>query len=328
MGRVVASLAAVLALVAGGCSGGDGAEPDASREATLVLDFVPNAVHAPLYLARERGRFARAGLDLEIRAPSASSDAPKLLEAGRADFAILDVNDFGVARARGLRLRAIAALVQVPLAAVIARDRDAVRRGRDLEGRTVGVTGLPSDDAVLDAIVAGDGGDPARVERVNVGFDSVAALTSGRVDAATGFWNAEGVALRAAGIPTRELRVADGRRPFPELVLVTSERTLRERRQDAAVLVAGLGAGLRETRRDPEAALGALLGAAPDLDEPTQRDQLDALLAGGAFGDPDAGPVGAIHAGGRDSWLRFAIGGGVIPGSARDRVARGFELRR
>src|SRR5687768_14469297 len=204
--KVVALLAAVVALALTGC-GDDGAEPGASSEATLILDFTPNAVHAGLYAAAERGWFAQEGIDLEIREPGASTDAPKLLQAGRAEFAVLDINDWGIADERGLDLVPIAALVQVPLAAVIAGDRDQVRRPRDLEGLTVGVTGLPSDDAVLDRVVASDGGDPSAVERTTIGFDSVAALGAGRVDAATAFWNAEGVALRELGVPTREFRV-------------------------------------------------------------------------------------------------------------------------
>ena len=158
MRRVVALLAAVLLLH--GC-GEDGAEPGASREATLVLDFTPNAVHSGLYAAVERGWFADEGLDLTIQPPGDSTDAPKLLAAGRTDFAIMDINDLGTAAERGFDLVPVGALVQVPLASVIAADKDVISRPRDLEGGEVGVTGLPSDDAVLDAVVEADGGDPA-----------------------------------------------------------------------------------------------------------------------------------------------------------------------
>ena len=44
-------------------------------------------------------------------------------------------------------------------------------------------------------IVRGDGGDPGGVREVTIGFQAVPALLAGRVAAATGFWNAEGVAL-------------------------------------------------------------------------------------------------------------------------------------
>ena len=121
MRRVVALLAAVLAL--SGC-GEDGAEPGASSEATLVLDFTPNAVQSGIYAAQERGWFEDEGLDLEIRPPGDSTDAPKLLAAGRTDFAVMDINDLGVAAERGFDLTAIGALVQVPLASVIAADGD------------------------------------------------------------------------------------------------------------------------------------------------------------------------------------------------------------
>src|SRR5438552_8181486 len=98
MRSVVASLAAVLlALAIAGCGGG-GAEPGASKEATLVLDFQPNAVHAGIYAALANDYYADRGVDLSVREPSASTDAPKLLIAGRAQFAILDIHDLALAR--------------------------------------------------------------------------------------------------------------------------------------------------------------------------------------------------------------------------------------
>ena len=95
-----------------------------------------------------------------------------------------------------------------------------MRRPRDLEGHTVGVTGLPSDEAVVDSEVSADGGDPAAVDRVTIGFNAVSSLAAGKVDAATGFWNAEGVALREQGVPIRVFKVNEyGAPPYPELVL-------------------------------------------------------------------------------------------------------------
>ncbi len=78
--------------------GGGGAEPGASQGASLVLDFTPDAVHSGNYAARARGFYRDAGIDLDVQQPGDSSEAPKLLEAGRADFAILDIEDLGTAR--------------------------------------------------------------------------------------------------------------------------------------------------------------------------------------------------------------------------------------
>ena len=282
MSKVVALLAAVLALAASGC-GEDGAEPGASQEATLVLDFTPNAVHAGIYAALERGWLEQEGVEIEVREPGDSTDAPKLLEAGRTEFAVLDINDLGIARDRGLDLVPVAALVQVPLAAVIAGDRDEIQRPRDLEGRTVGVTGLPSDRRALDAVLEADGGNPAAVETVTIGFDSVAALAAGRVDAATAFWNAEGVALRELGVPTREFRLGSHADPYPELVVVTTRRLKEADEPLVESLQAGIERGYELASDDPEAALDNLLTAIPGLERPIQEAQMNALSEADAF---------------------------------------------
>ena len=104
-------------------------------------------------------------------------------------------------------------IVQRPLAAVIARGDGAVHSPRDLEGHTVGVTGLPSDEAVVDSEVSADGGDPNKVDEVTIGFNAVSSLAAGKVDAATGFWNAEGVELRRQGSPDPDLQSRPLRRP-------------------------------------------------------------------------------------------------------------------
>ena len=227
--RVVAALLAAAVAFAHVACGDDGAEPGAPKSATLVLDFQPNAVHAGIYSALRRGFYEAEGVELDVREPSASTDAPKLLEAGRAEFAIMDIHDLGIAREQGAEVVGVAAIVGRPLAAVIAADRDVVRRPRDLEGRQVGVTGLPSKNVVLDSVVASDGGDPNAVDRVTIGFEAVSALSASRLDAATAFWNAEGVTLRRLGIPTHEFRVDDHGAPrYPELVLTTTDKLVRD----------------------------------------------------------------------------------------------------
>ena len=116
-----------------------------------------------------------------MRVPSASTDSLKLLAAGRADLAVVDIHDLGLARERGADVVGVAALVQRPLAAVIARS--AIPRPRRLEGMRAGVTGLPSDTAVLHSVIGHDGGDPERVREVTIGFSAVPSLVAGRVDA-------------------------------------------------------------------------------------------------------------------------------------------------
>jgi NitT/TauT family transport system substrate-binding protein/putative hydroxymethylpyrimidine transport system substrate-binding protein len=279
MRRVVALLAAVLLLAGIAGCGGDGAEPGVPKGAAVVLDFTPNAVHSGLYAAQARGFYREAGIDLTIHQPGESTDAPKLLAAGRTDFAILDIHDLGIARERGFDLVGVMPLVQRPLAAVIARGDSSIHSPRDLEGQTVGVTGLPSDEAVVDSEVSADGGDPANVDEVTIGFNAVTSLAAGKVDAATGFWNAEGVTLERSGVPVRIFKVDRyGAPPYPELILTTSRKTL----DDDPALVEGMVDATRRgyafTESHPAQALGDLLAADPALERDEQAAQLKVLL--------------------------------------------------
>ncbi|HEY7267802.1 MAG TPA: ABC transporter substrate-binding protein, partial [Solirubrobacterales bacterium] len=316
--------AALLGAGVAACGGG-GAEPGAPNGATLVLDFQPNAVHAGIYAAQANGFFKDAGLDLKIQEPSSTADSANLLETGRADFAVMDIDDFGIARERGLDLVAIAAIVQRPLAAVIARDPDEIRTPADLAGRTIGVTGVPSDDAVLDTVLRSGGVDPSDVHPVTIGFNAVASLAAGKVDAATAFWNAEGVQLQQMGVPVREFRVDQFGAPrYPELVVATTPRSCN----DARLFAAGLRRGYRVLGEDPGGALDDLLGEVPDLDPNSQEGQFEALMTAHAFSQPGRGPVTpALSAGPDDAavrWLGWATNNRLIDASEVPKVAAGF----
>jgi putative hydroxymethylpyrimidine transport system substrate-binding protein len=253
------ALAASAALLAG-CGGDDGGAsspttaPTPSGAATslsLTLDFAPNAVHSGLYVAQQDGSLDAAGVDLGIRVPGSGADGAKLLAAGRTDLAIMDIHDVALAREQGADLVAVGAIVQRPLAAVLASPR--IERPRDLEGERVGVTGLPSDEAALDQIVRGDGGDPRRVRRVEIGFEAVASVLSGRVAGAIGFWNAEGVALQTRRPRTSVFRLdAFGAPVYPELLLVSTPQVLDEHGDAIARLTDTLATAYAAVANSPD----------------------------------------------------------------------------
>jgi putative hydroxymethylpyrimidine transport system substrate-binding protein len=321
MSKAVASLAAVLlGLTCVGC-GGDGAEPGAPQRATLVLDFTPNAVHSGIYLGLQRGYYRDGGVDLTVQPPTEATDAPKLLEAGRADFAIVDIHDLGIAREQGLDVVGVAAIVQRPLASVIVPADGPVRRPRDLEGRLAGVTGLPSDDAVVDSEVAADGGDPEKVDRITIGFNAVTNLAAGKVDAATGFWNAEAVALERRGLAVRVFKVDRYGAPrYPELVLVTSRELLDRDPELARSVVAATARGYRATLNDSAAGLAALVNANPGLDSGEQQAQLRLLL-------PAMRPPAVLRRQVLEQWASWDLEHGILErhlpvGSAFEFVAQ------
>jgi NitT/TauT family transport system substrate-binding protein/putative hydroxymethylpyrimidine transport system substrate-binding protein len=293
--------AVLLAALLAGCGGGS--EPaSAPPEVSLALDFTPNAVHAPIYAAVREGLDRDAGVRLTIRAPGSSPDSLKDVLSGATDMGILDIHDLGLAAVKGRDVVAVAALVQRPLAAIVTTGD--VRRPRDLEGRRVGVSGLPSDPAVLDAVMRSDGGDYRRAELVTIGFTAVQSLISGRVSAVPVFWNAEGVALRERGVKVREFRVDDYGAPrYPEVVLVTRRATLERRESDIRAVVEALSAGIEAVRAHPAAAV-ADIAEASGTRAPLVRAQLDAVMP--IFGT-------ALRADVLRAWAAWDVRFGILP---------------
>jgi putative hydroxymethylpyrimidine transport system substrate-binding protein len=307
-----------VALLIGGC--GTHAHGHAEQPATLVLDFTPNAIHAGIYSAIARGFDRQQGVRLRILAPSASTDSVKLLTSGRADFAILDIHDLALARERGSDVVGIMAIVERPLAALIASPQ--ISNPRLLQGRTVGVTGVPSDTAVLESIVAGAGGRPHAVKTIGIGFNAVAALLSGRVAAATAFWNDEGVTIRRNRPGFHIFRVDGfGAPSYPELVLCTTSATLR---RDPAVVRGVVGAlerGYSVTLTDPAASERDLESGVQGLDRKLVAAELRAVEpsltgAGHRFGVLDQGTLRA--------WARWEVRFGIV--HRPPDLARTFDL--
>jgi putative hydroxymethylpyrimidine transport system substrate-binding protein len=279
MRRAVSLLAAALLLAGLAGCGGSGAEPGVPKGATVVLDFTPNAVHTGIYAAQAQGFYEKAGIKLHIQVPGESTDAPKLLAAGRTQFAILDITDLGIADEKGLELVGLMPIVQEPLAAILARKDGPVKRPRDMDGHTVGVTGLPSDTAVVESAVKADGGDPEGVDEVTIGFNSVASLAAGKVDAATGFWNDEAVEAKRQGIPLRVFKVDEyGAPKYPELVLTTTRKEFEENRGEVLAMIRATRRGYEFTERHPQKALDDFIAANKGEERADVAAQLKVLL--------------------------------------------------
>ena len=298
-----------------GCGGGEeegGGRPTVS----VALDFTPNAVHAPIYAAVLGHLDERQGIRLRIRPPGDRPDSLKLVTAGRADLAVMDIHDLALARERGVDAVAVGALVQRPLGALLAQP--GVARPRDLEGKRIGVSGLPSDPAFVRAIVEHDGGDYSRVREITIGFSAVASLIAGRVDAVPAFWNVEGEILRRRGKRFSEFRVDRyGAPPYPEVVLVTTRRTLEARRHDIERAVAAIRAGAESAIADPGPVAREIARASGGDDLALVRAQLAALR-------PVVSPPLRLDRHVLERWADFDAGIGLV--ERRPDVARAFDF--
>jgi ABC-type nitrate/sulfonate/bicarbonate transport system substrate-binding protein len=287
-----------------GSSSGAGALPTAS----LVLDFTPNPVHVGIYTALARHFDAAAGTHLHVVVPGATTDSIKLLETGRVNFAILDIHDLAIAREQGAPIVGILPIVERPLAAVIARP--GITSPRQLDGQTVGITGAPSDTAVLHSIVSGAGGRPASLRTITIGFNAVSDLLAGRVAGATAFWNDEGVTLHRQRPGFHDFRVDEyGAPSYPELVVCATAATLRNRPGLARAVATALVRGYDLALVKPGVGQQALESQVSGLDHGLDSAEISGLLA--AFTGPE-GHFGVLDAARLRAWARWEARFGIV----------------
>jgi putative hydroxymethylpyrimidine transport system substrate-binding protein len=250
---VIALAAAAVAVPAAGASG---------RPVSLILDWTPNPDHVGFYYARAHGLFAKAGLDVAIHAPSDPSSPLKLVAAGRADLAVSYEQELFFAAAKKLPVVAVAAVVPRPLNSIMAIE-SGIRTATDLKGKTIGVTGVPSDYAALDTALRSAGLSRKDVKVVAVGYNLLPALLAHRVDAVLGVYrNVEGIELQQRGLhPTIIPLDRVGVPSYDELVLVASSARLRTDPRYAATVgrfVHAFLLGTADARRDPPGSLALL----------------------------------------------------------------------
>jgi putative hydroxymethylpyrimidine transport system substrate-binding protein len=232
------------------------------RHVSLLLDWTPNPDHVGFFYARDRGLFARAGLDVSIQAPADPTTPLELVAANRVDFAVSYEQEVMIAVAKRLPVVAVAAVVPRALNSIMAIDPN-VRSVADLKGKTIGITGVPSDYAALDTALASARLSRSQVKVVVVGYDLLLALLTHKVDAVLGVYrNVEGIELQLRGLkPTIIPLDRAGVPSYDELVLVASSARLRTDSayaQDTAAFVDALLAATARARHDEKGSLAVL----------------------------------------------------------------------
>jgi putative hydroxymethylpyrimidine transport system substrate-binding protein len=191
MKKIAALLLAAMMLMTTlftGCANQNGVGDDEElREINVVLDWYPNALHAFIYTAIERGYYKDEGLDVKIQFPANENDALSLVAAGRAEIGLYYEHDIIQAVAnQGIGVKSIGAVVQSPLNIILSLADKNIQSPADLVGKTVGYAGTALSEALVQTMMEASGADFASVEMVNVGFELMSSMTTGNVDATIG----------------------------------------------------------------------------------------------------------------------------------------------
>lgn len=189
LSATIAGLALILGLAA--CAGDNEAAGEGGLT-PVTVGTLPLASSAPLFLGREQGFFREEGLDVRPQLTQGGAEVAAGVQSGSFDFGYAGVIPILVAKSQGLPVKIVAATddqLKDPAEAdviTVAREGTDIRTAKDLEGKTVGVNALQGvAEVVVKGSVEKDGGDPSKVELLEVPFpDMVTALDQGSIDAA------------------------------------------------------------------------------------------------------------------------------------------------
>lgn len=183
-------------LVLGGCAspvaGGNGTPGTSGSTTAVSLGVVPVIDVAPIYLGKEKGFFAKRGIDLRLETGQGGAAILPGVMSGQLTFGFSNMTSLLVARDKGLDVKVVAngtsstGKAGGDFGAVVVRGDSPVQSAKDLAGRSVAVNTLKNiGDTTVRASVRKAGGDPAAVRFTELGFpDMPAALAKGNVDAA------------------------------------------------------------------------------------------------------------------------------------------------
>ncbi|WP_318843171.1 ABC transporter substrate-binding protein [Myceligenerans pegani] len=265
MRRHLTSVAVVVAatLVLSACSGGGSAQSSAdSGELTPVtVGVIPIVDVAPIYLGVKEGFFEEEGLDVTLELAQGGAAIVPAVVSGDYQFGFSNVTSLVLATDQGVPLKAVAAgnfttgEAGADFSAVVVPEGSEIASAKDLEGKTVAVNTLNNiGDSTVRAAVEANGGDPAAVEFVELGFpDMPAALAERQVDAA---WVVEPfttTAVQQGGTAV----VSNFAETDPELMVAayfTSQSFAAESPETVEAFTAAMNRSLDHAAENPEAA--------------------------------------------------------------------------
>ena len=239
----------------------------AADKVTLLLDWFVNPDHAPIIIAREKGFFADAGLEVDVVAPADPADPPKLVAAGKADYAISYQPQLHLQVHEGLPLKRVGTLIATPLNCLMVKADGPVQQIADLKGKKIGYSVSGVEDALVGQILKTAGLSMSDVQMVNVNWSLSPALIAGQVDATIGAYrNFELTQMRLEGAEGKCFFVEEQGVPtYDELIFVANPTRMdldRTRR-----LLQAVERGAQYMVNHPEESWQLFSATAPDLSD-------------------------------------------------------------
>ena len=262
----------LIAVLLAGCGGGSETEttaearpqpPGKLKHLYLTLDGWEGPQSAGIVMAKERGYFAEAGLEVGVLSPASPDRPVEYVVDGTDDLGVSREPQVVMAKEKGAPIVIVGSVIPQPTTAMIWTKESKISDLADLKGKTIAVPGLPFQSKLLGNLLAKAGLTLGDVTIKDVGYELVPALISGRADAIFGgSWNLEGIELESRGVDPVVTRVQDlGVPAYDELVVIARTSEVSEEPQVIRDFMSALARGTAAAVEDPEEVVSILEGA-------------------------------------------------------------------
>ena len=265
------------------------ADGNGLTKVTFMLSWAPDTNHIGVYVAKNKGYFKQAGLDVDIVAV-AQAGAEQAVNNGMADFALSNLTNVGIYTLKGAKIKQVMQVQQKPSAiwCSLASNKD-IKSPKDFDGKTFATFGSNESDAVIRRMIQTDGGK-GTFDKVTVGTSTFQTLSSKKADFGGFYATWEGVQADMYGPKLNCFTEPDYGVPgnADTIGIITSDKTISSNPTLVRKFVQATKKGYEYAYSHPDDAAAILVKEAPDanLKLAFVKKSMKTIVDGQYWGDP------------------------------------------
>ncbi|KKP36933.1 MAG: NMT1/THI5 like protein domain protein [Candidatus Roizmanbacteria bacterium GW2011_GWA2_32_13] len=236
------------------------------QKITVLLDWFPNTNHTGLYVAKEKGFFAKENLDVSILQPG-EGENNQIVAAGKADFGISRQESVTQARVAGIPLVSIAAIIQHNTSAFASLEKSNIRSVKDFEKKRYGGWGSPIEETVIKAVMNEAEADYSLVKNITIGETDFFKTIGRDSDFQWIFYGWDGIEAHRRGIKLNTIMLKD-LNPILDYytpVIVTNEVHIKNKKELVKKFMKAVAQGYEFSTKNPAEAAEILIKSTPEL---------------------------------------------------------------
>jgi NitT/TauT family transport system substrate-binding protein len=237
----------------------------AQEQVNVRFSWKLKGEYAALYVAQEKGFYAREGLTVRLGEGAGAPAALGALLQGQEDAVLLPAIFALTAISKGMPVKLISMYHPVTPIALISWPESPVKVPKDLEGKTIATAIGETGTTYLDSFCKNNGTDCSKVKRVQVDAQSrVPLFVQHKVDVVSVYQtNDLPVLEEKQGAKFVVLEMDKNGLSVPGMALVSSDAIIAKKPETLRKLLKAVGEGVIVMKKDPADAANVLVKSWP-----------------------------------------------------------------